>query len=97
MSIIVLDVLEPIVSVQGNVKKTAKINERYTFNTFTATDNIESVEPMLGVMIIAPSGTYYYVKDKQYVFNQKGNWIVRYFAVDEVGNFGFIDYQITVS
>lgn len=100
-SIIVLDVESPIIKLKGSVVATAKVGNAYQFNEVNISDNI-SKKFTVGVVIISENDVYEYVvtktndMPKKYTFTAKGKYIVRYFAIDEVGNLGYLDTVVTV-
>lgn len=95
-SIMVLDNVAPMVTVNGKIVTSIEVGENYRFNEFSVQDNIPADSFVTGVMVISSEGVITPVEDNYYKFTVKGNYTVRYYAIDEVGNFGYIDCYVSV-
>ena len=82
-SVKVWDEVPPTITLSGNVPTTAKVNEEIVLPTMTATDNDTKPEKLKTyVYYIAPNGYEGRVTDNKFTPNQKGTYVVVYFAQD---------------
>ena len=84
----------------GTVPSSAKVDERVTLPSATATDNIDE-EVEVHVYVASPSQVLIVAgKDEDGNFSftpdRKGNYAVRYVAVDTAGNIAALTYSLNV-
>ena len=99
-SIAVYDDTAPELVLNGTVPSSAKVDERVTLPSATATDNIDE-EVEVHVYVASPSQVLIVAgKDEDGNFSftpdRKGNYAVRYVAVDTAGNIAALTYSLNV-
>lgn len=95
-SIMVLDTVAPEVTVNGKIVSSVEVGKIYHFNEVSVQDNVTTDTFVKGVMIISNDGIITPVENSYYKFTVKGNYIVRYYVIDEAGNIGYTDCYVTV-
>ncbi|MCL2752005.1 MAG: hypothetical protein FWE62_04525, partial [Firmicutes bacterium] len=95
------DTIPPVITVNGTVPRTARLNSTVTVPGMTVTDNISSVDDPLSplksmVILFEPSGQQRIITNS-FAATMSGVYIVRYFAWDADGNTTIRDFEITVS
>ena len=96
-SIIILDDVPPTIEVVGNVRLDYSFGSGFIKNSVVVSDNQSDEEYIItNVVLISPNGKYVVWKDS-FTFDVRGEWIARYYAVDEEGNMALIDYKIKVA
>ena len=91
----VLDDVKPEIEVNGQIATEKKVGEKITLPKATVTDNIDE-DMTVTIFTIGPGGVYEIVKGNEVLLNKAGTWTIRFFAIDEAGNFSFKDYKVNV-
>lgn len=94
-SVEILDEVKPEMTIEGNLPSTVKRGEKVKLPSAIVTDNV-SVNLRADIFVIEESGKMNVVDGDEYVFSQKGKYIVRYFCRDDEYNFVIRDFVITV-
>lgn len=90
-----LDKIAPTLTVEG-MPDTIALGE-VTLPKATATDNVTVAESIVIYAVVrTPSGKIVYVQDNKFKANEKGDYTVTYYAMDEIGNVATATYRYTV-
>lgn len=90
----VYDQIKPIINVEGEVRKTAKVGENISLPNATVTDN-QSTNCKVYIFVVSP---LYIQKVYQegMTYDNAGTYAIKYVAYDDVGNMAYISYTIQV-
>ena len=93
----VRDATPPVITVNGEIAKTATVGTSIVFPTATVKDDF-SVNLEYELYVINPLGQTKMIVNKSapYVLSQKGTYFVRYLAYDDFYNFAFVEFEIEV-
>lgn len=95
-TISVIDDVLPEITVEGTISNNYKKGQTLTLPSATATDNIDKqVDVMVSVYL--PNGLRgYYKPGEKVTFAEKGEYTIKYIAVDTAGNMSEVVYTTTV-
>ena len=93
----VKDRIKPVLTVNGEVMKTATAGKTYTLPTATVTDNNDTKLPIY-VLILAPDGELRANQDGDYTFAPmlKGEYKITYYTFDSYNCYTYVEYTIKV-
>lgn len=96
-TVVVRDIIAPVININGDVVKTAKLNGKLQLPKATATDNVDT-NLTVYVVVIDPMNVYAVIKqDEQYKFTKAGRYIIKYYCEDSCYNASYsISYEIMV-
>ncbi len=88
----------PVITLSRENASTATLNETVVVASATAEDNYTpAADLVVRQYLVTPSGTVIALTGNSFVANEIGDYTVRYFAVDQAGNFTVLDNVITVT
>lgn len=93
-SITVADITPPVITL-GEADKLAKVGDTVKIASATVTDD-RSENLTVSVYLTLPDGRVMRLDGTAFVANQKGRFIVTYYATDEEGNVALESYAVTV-
>ncbi len=94
-TILVPDVSAPTVDVHGKIPTSAKVGDKISVPTFSATDDFS--ESSVGYVIITePTCLAYVTTAEEITLTSAGIWRIRYFVYDDYYNCTIVDYTIEV-
>lgn len=95
-SINVPDLIDPVLTINGSVPQTGKLNSTITLPSATVTDN-HDIRPKVYVFYVNPTGMMQNAKNNQINLSQSGVYTVIYFAMDSNYNYIKQTHNIIVS
>jgi hypothetical protein len=101
-SIQTLDVIKPVIEINGQIKTTVKTGEVLRLPEYIVTDNVSSSDELLKYIYLeTPSFGYKTIAIGNnygtYKFQQKGTYNLVYFAMDKSGNYTYKTFTIKVT
>lgn len=95
-SINVIDVVAPVIKLDGEVQATASVGDKVTFASAKAYDDKDG-ELDVFMYVQSPDSKVLKLKDKSYTFAMKGVYVIKYYACDKTGNSTILEYTVTVA
>ncbi len=95
-SINVIDVVAPVIKLDGEVQATASVGEKITLTAAKAYDDKDGEVDVL-MYVQTPESKVLKIKEKTYTFTMKGVYVIKYYACDKQGNSTILEYTVTVA
>ncbi len=97
--IYVVDKESPTISGEIKLEDTYKLDSKIKFTDFTTTDNFTAETDIEKyILIISPTYKYFYISgEKEFVFDEDGEYRIQYVAKDTSDNYTVKEYKVKVA
>ena len=89
------DKISPTLKVTKNVQSELELGKSLSLPDAVVSDNIDK-GLNYSVYASKPGGAYVIIENNTFVPDVKGDWIIRYYAVDSCGNYAIVAFNVKV-